>query len=764
MSKSTENTQPDFFSRQRAVPDLDNQLLQESIALVLGVGGLGSTITMDLCRLGVNRVYLLDFDFVDPSNLNRQVLFSKQDLKKPKAISALHGIERHNLKTEILSFNSDALLSWSLLVKIARQCNVVFNCIDFGEYFDFAVTSLCKSLRVHYLSGSSYGHTAISESFPYSSFLPNGGPCWACNNAPQDLTVLLQLAPHSIQSLESIAFIPKEDIIYGAHNAGSSVLPCSIASHMIVTSWANTFCKYTLPNWANFNLSTFESFSFPVEQNPECIVCTSPPLSYQLNPYYSTSSIIPLTQIGGYTFPFVPSAIQNPMEPLFYQQALARFTPQKVGDANPIALPAPPSCDLIYNLNEQTHTMPTLLLNPLIKSQCGEYVGYFSGRRSVILVEGDKLYRLKGCGNIIEFSKEFDNFPVEETCPNQFEIRGSMFQHTAIRELYMTQIIGECLKPQGFITGNSPLGMWEYNLENDSLSEIKKYCAFYETIGDKRLSTHLLTGINKLLPTLVKEFSNEELLKYVPNERKKMFENGFEIQPTWSAYSSSLGFKSIDLFSSTYTIQAPILFTLASEKWDERWQELCRNLKAFIETDTTSNPLSLLYWNLGYEVGIILSTLHTNNINWGTFFDHNQCEPHCNSHPNNLIVLPPGYPRFLAPVDFDLSFTKEGFFSPYSQELDEDLFNSWIAMETSEMARALGGETANSGIQPQSTDTLIKDTFSVLETALRDTLVLGYLSGLSREKKQHPISAGAERNALSVLIELALIASDKLTT
>ena len=763
MSKSSENTQPDFFSRQRAIPDLDNQLLQESNALVLGVGGLGSTITMDLCRLGVNRVYLLDFDFVDPSNLNRQVLYSKHDIKKPKAISVLHGIERHNLKTEVLSFNCDALLSWNLLVQIARQCNVVFNCIDFGEYFDFAVTSLCKSLKVHYLSGSSYGHTAISESFPYSSFLPNGGPCWGCNNAPQDLTVLLRLAPHSIQSLGSIAFIPREEVIFSAQDTGSSVLPCSISSHMIVTCWANTFCKYTMPNWANLNLSTFELFSFPVEQNPDCIVCTSPPLQYQLYPCYNTGSIIPLTQIAGYTFPFIPCAIQNPMEPLFYQQAFARFTPQKIGDANPIALPAPPSCDLVYNLNEQTHSVPSLLSNPLIKSQCGEYVAYLSGRRSVIIVEGGKLYRLKGCGNIIEFSKEFDNFPVEETCPNQFEIRGSMFQHTAIRELYMTQLISECLKPQGFITGNIPLGMWEYNLENDNLSEIKKYCAFYETLGDKRLSAHLLTGLSMLLSTLVKEFSNEDLLKCVPNERKNIVENKLSIQPTWSAYSSAPSFKSIDLFAFTYTIQAPILFTLYSHKWEERWQELCRGLNAFIATDTESNPLSLVYWNLGYEVGVILSTLHEKNINWGTFFDHNPCEPHCNSHPNNLIVLPPGSTRFLAPVDFDLSFTKDGFFSPYSQELNEDLFHSWIDMETSEMARALGGETANTGIQSQPTEQLMQDSYSVLEAALRDTLVLGYLAGLSREDNIHPVS-GAERDAVSVLIELALIASDKLTT
>ncbi|KAI6652275.1 hypothetical protein LOD99_7290 [Oopsacas minuta] len=751
---------PDYFSRQIAIPDLNNNLLQQSNALVLGIGGLGSTVSMDLCRLGVNRVYLLDVDFVDPTNLNRQILYSKLDIAKPKAISALRGLEQHNLQTEILAFNCDALLNWSTVVRLARQCNVVFNCIDFGEYFDFAVSSLCKSLRIHYLTGSSYGHTAISESFPYSPILPNGGVCWGCNNSPQNLGVLLQLAPSSIQSLSSIAFIPKEDVIYGAQNTGSSVLPCSIASHLIVTSWANSFCNYTLPNWANFNLSTFESFSFPVEQNLECIICTSS-LESQCSAYYNTNNSIPLSHINGITFPFILGAIQNPLEPLFYQNAFARLTPHKLADSKPISLPAPPSCDFVYNHIEGIQPLPSFLSKPLIKSQCGEYVAYFSGRRSVVLLYGDKLYRLKGCGNILQFSKEIHNFPIEETCPEQFEIRGSMFQHTAMRELYMTQLVSDCLKPQGFITGNIPLGMWEYDLENDKNAEIKKYCAFYETIGDKRLSTHLLTGITLLLPNLVKDFSNEDLLKCIPEERNKMIDGKMGIQPTWSAYSESQGFVSIDIFAFNYTLQPPTIPTICRDKWESKWQDLCIKLNQFITTDSNGNLLSLLYWNLGFEVGIILTSIHAKQINWGTFFDHNPCEPHCNSHPNNLIILPPGYSRFLAPVDFDLSFTREGFFSPYTKELDDDLFDSWIDMETSEMARALGGETVNTGVS--TSEHLLQKDYSILEIALRDTIVLGYLAGINCKENIRPIPPYI-KDVLHIIIELALIASDRLNT
>ena len=47
-----------------------------------------------------------------------------------------------------------------------HNVKVVFNGIDYGEYFDYALTSLCTSLSLPYISASSYGHTAIAECYP----------------------------------------------------------------------------------------------------------------------------------------------------------------------------------------------------------------------------------------------------------------------------------------------------------------------------------------------------------------------------------------------------------------------------------------------------------------------------------------------------------------------------------------------------------------------------------------------------------------------
>jgi hypothetical protein len=57
---------------------------------------------------------------------------------------------------QVEKHNADALKNWGEIVKIARESTVIFNGIDVGAYFDYAVLSLAKSLNIPYASGSSY--------------------------------------------------------------------------------------------------------------------------------------------------------------------------------------------------------------------------------------------------------------------------------------------------------------------------------------------------------------------------------------------------------------------------------------------------------------------------------------------------------------------------------------------------------------------------------------------------------------------------------
>lgn len=78
-----------YFDRQIRIPNWDQKKIENQVAFCLGIGGLGSTVAIDLCRLGFKKVFLLDYDVVDSHNLNRQALFSVSQIGKPKVCTFL---------------------------------------------------------------------------------------------------------------------------------------------------------------------------------------------------------------------------------------------------------------------------------------------------------------------------------------------------------------------------------------------------------------------------------------------------------------------------------------------------------------------------------------------------------------------------------------------------------------------------------------------------------------------------------------------------
>jgi tRNA A37 threonylcarbamoyladenosine dehydratase len=63
----------------------------------MGVGGLGSILMIALLRLGVKKIYIVDYDVVDNHNMNRQLMYSVKDIGKRKVDCALVNAEFHNV-------------------------------------------------------------------------------------------------------------------------------------------------------------------------------------------------------------------------------------------------------------------------------------------------------------------------------------------------------------------------------------------------------------------------------------------------------------------------------------------------------------------------------------------------------------------------------------------------------------------------------------------------------------------------------------------
>ncbi|TNC23190.1 adenylyltransferase/sulfurtransferase MoeZ [Amycolatopsis alkalitolerans] len=96
------------FSRHLIIPDvgMDGQKrLKNAKVLVIGAGGLGSPALLYLAAAGIGTLGVIDFDVVDESNLQRQIIHGQSDVGKPKAVSAKESIAEVNPFVDVILHN-----------------------------------------------------------------------------------------------------------------------------------------------------------------------------------------------------------------------------------------------------------------------------------------------------------------------------------------------------------------------------------------------------------------------------------------------------------------------------------------------------------------------------------------------------------------------------------------------------------------------------------------------------------------------------------
>ncbi len=115
----------DIFSRSIGLLGEDRfDLIQEKVIAIFGLGGVGGTALEALARTGFKHFLLIDFDKVDPSNLNRQILYLNKDIGRNKVEAA---------KERILSINPDADI---------QIFNLKAQDFDFNQRVDFIVDAI----------------------------------------------------------------------------------------------------------------------------------------------------------------------------------------------------------------------------------------------------------------------------------------------------------------------------------------------------------------------------------------------------------------------------------------------------------------------------------------------------------------------------------------------------------------------------------------------------------------------------------------------
>lgn len=164
------------YSRQIMLPEIGfegQQKLLRSRVLIIGLGGLGSPAAMYLAAAGVGELVLVDFDQVDLSNLQRQIIHTTESIGLPKVESARRSLAAINPECQIHCINQQ--LEGEALAEQVAKADLI---IDASDNFAtrFALNEASVAAQTPLISGAAIrmeGQVSVFTGTP-------GDPCYRC--------------------------------------------------------------------------------------------------------------------------------------------------------------------------------------------------------------------------------------------------------------------------------------------------------------------------------------------------------------------------------------------------------------------------------------------------------------------------------------------------------------------------------------------------------------------------------------------------------
>ena len=203
----------DRYSRQtlfKGIGEEGQKRLGGSYAIIVGCGALGTVIATSLVRAGVGKIRIIDRDFIEYHNLQRQVLFNEDDITNqlPKAIAAEQHLKKVNSSIEIEGIVAD--VNFTNAEKLVEGADIILDGTDNRET-RFIINDVSMEHGIPWIYGgviSSYGATM--------TIIPDETPCLQCiwPNLKRTETLLtcdtagvINTAPFIIGSLQAVEAI-----------------------------------------------------------------------------------------------------------------------------------------------------------------------------------------------------------------------------------------------------------------------------------------------------------------------------------------------------------------------------------------------------------------------------------------------------------------------------------------------------------------------------------------------------------------------------
>jgi len=237
------------YSRQILFSEIGpegQQEIESGTVVIIGCGALGTSIADNLVRAGVGSIKLIDRDFVELSNLQRQVLFDETDVRRklPKAVAAAERLTQINSSVRVEPMVVD--VNPSNIMGFIESADVVMDAVDNMET-RFLINDACMKAGKPWIYGGVVGSYGMTM-----NIIPDKTACLRCyiENAPE---------PGSLPTCDMIGILNTVPRIVGSYQAteamkilmGKDIDP----SLIYIDPWERVFTK------------------IDIQRRPECPAC-----------------------------------------------------------------------------------------------------------------------------------------------------------------------------------------------------------------------------------------------------------------------------------------------------------------------------------------------------------------------------------------------------------------------------------------------------------------------------------------------------------
>jgi len=229
----------DRYSRQTIFPQIGikgQQKLADSFVVIVGCGALGTVSANALVRAGVGKVKIVDRDFIEYHNLQRQFLFNEEDIKEqlPKAVAAQRHLEKINSTVEVKGVVAD--VNYSNVESLIKGADLI---VDGSDNFEtrLLINDVSLKHKIPWIYGG-----AIASSGMTMNIIPGITPCFRCR-LPKlrsegvaltcDTAGVISPATMTIGALQSTEALK---ILTGSKKVNHDVI--------MVDVWEDTFLKF----------------------------------------------------------------------------------------------------------------------------------------------------------------------------------------------------------------------------------------------------------------------------------------------------------------------------------------------------------------------------------------------------------------------------------------------------------------------------------------------------------------------------------------